>query len=112
MQVMFQKGHKKYGGRKLGDRNKISLKLFNEFLSCLNEVEGDRQISRGKSFFRHIIELGYLDKTVGIAILKKLVPDKVYNAIEFEGNKDVKVKFELVSSEENKYGDRVIKRTT
>lgn len=109
---MFEKGHKKYGGRKLGDKNKISLKLFNEFLSCLNEVEEDRQISKGKSFFRHIIEQGYLDKQVGIAILKKLVPDKVYNAIEFEGNKDIKVQFELVSSEENEYGDKVINRTT
>lgn len=106
---MFEEGHKKYGGRKKETKNRVSQKLFDEFLDTILEVEEDKQISKGKSFFKHIIEQGYLDKTVGIAILKKLVPDKVFNAMDFQ--RDVKVQFELVSAEEDIYGDKVIKRT-
>ncbi|MBA7587854.1 hypothetical protein ES708_29899 [subsurface metagenome] len=106
----FQEGHLKMGGRRRGTKNRVSQKLFDEFLDCLNEVEEDEQISKGKSFFKHIIEQGYSDKTVGIAVLRKLVPDRVFNAMDFQ--KDVKVQFELVSAEENIIpGDKVIKRT-
>jgi len=105
----FQEGHKKYGGRKKGGKNRVPQKLFEEFLDTISEVEEDEQISKGKSFFKHIIEQGYVDKTVGISILRKLVPDRVFNAMDFQ--KDVKVQFELVSSEENEFGDKMIKRT-
>jgi len=106
---MFEEGHKKIGGRKRGTKNRVPQKLFEEFLSTISEVEEDEQISKGKSFFKHIIEQGYVDRTVGIAILRKLVPDRVFNAMDFQ--KDVKIQFELVSAEENIIGDKVIKRT-
>lgn len=106
---MFEEGHKKIGGRKKGGKNRVSQKLFDEFLDTISEVEEDKQISKGKSFFKNIIEQGYVDRTVGIAILRKLVPDRVFNAMDFQ--RDVKVQFELVSGEENILGDKVIKRT-
>lgn len=106
---MFKEGHKKYGGRKKGGKNRVPQKLFEEFLETISEVEEDEQISKGKTFFKHIIEQGYVDKIVAVAILKKLVPDRIFNAMDFQ--KDVKVQFELVSAEENMPGDKVIKRT-
>ncbi len=104
----FQEGHKKMGGRKRGVKNRVPQKLFDEFLDTISEVEEDEKISKGKSFFKNIIEQGYVDKTVGIAILRKLVPDRVFNAMDFQ--KDVKIQFELVSAEEDVHGDKVIKR--
>jgi len=108
---MFEEGHKKFGGREKGTKNRVPQKLFEEFLNTILEVEEDEKISQGKSFFKHIIEQGYIDRTVGIAVLRKLVPDRVFNAMDFQ--RDVKVQFELVSGEEkNTFSDKVIKRTT
>lgn len=109
----FTKGHKLSKGRPKNSRNKMSLKLFNEFLDTISEVEQDEKISQGKSFFRHIIERSFKNDTLAGVVLKKLVPDKVYSELEFSGEGVVKkVKFELVSAEENKYNDKVLKRTT
>ncbi|MBA7577963.1 hypothetical protein ES708_19819 [subsurface metagenome] len=110
--MVFQEGHPKYGGKIKGSKNKVSQKLFDEFLDTISEVEEDKQISKGKSFFKHIIEQGYSDRTVAVAILKKLIPDRIFNKMDFEGDRDIKVQFELVSTEENEFGDRVIRRTT
>ena len=94
---MFQKGHKKYGGREKGKRNRISQELFNKFLDTISEVEQDEEISKGKTFFRKVVEWGFIDKQVGIAILKKLVPDKLYNEMDFQPEENVKVNFEIIN---------------
>ena len=95
---MFEEGHKKYGGREKGVPNKVSLELFNTFMDCLKKVEEDERIS----FFEHIIKEGFKDPKIGVYILKKLIPDKVYSELEFSGEGVVrKVEIQLVDTPEN-----------
>ena len=65
---MFEEGHRKVGGRVAGTPNKVSLKLFNEFMESLKKVEAEK----GISFFEHIIRQGFDDPKTGVAILRKL----------------------------------------
>jgi len=95
---MFEPGHKKIGGREKGVPNKVSLELFNTFLSTLEEVEEEEKIS----FFKYIIKEAFKDPKIGIGILKKLLPDKIYSELEFSPEGIVrKVEFELVDTSEN-----------
>lgn len=96
----FQKGHKIIGnreGRPKGSKNKISQKLFNEFLSAIKEVEDDKEISKGETFFKHIISRGFKNDVVAIALLRKLVPDRTFNIEDFQ-NGTIKVIFEIVEA--------------
>ena len=92
----FKKGHEKMGGRKKGSLNKMPAQLFENFLDSLLAVEKDEAISKGKDFFRFIIERAYKSDTVAIAILKKLIPDQTLNIEEWRNAHPVKVTFELV----------------
>lgn len=95
---MFEPGHRKIGGREKGTPNKVSLQLFNEFMDCLKVVEEEKKIS----FFEYIIRESFKDPKIGVAILKKLVPDKVFSELEFSPEGIVrKVEFELVDTREN-----------
>jgi len=97
---MFQPGHKKIegSGRQKGTPNKVSLELFNTFLATLEEVEEEQKIS----FFKHIIREGFKDPKIGIGLLKKLLPDKIYSELEFSPEGIVReVKFSLVDTPEN-----------
>ena len=95
---MFEKGHAKIGGREKGTPNKVSLELFNTFLKTLEEVELEEKIT----FFKYIIREAFKDPKIGIGILKKLLPDKVYSELEFSPEGVVrKVEFSLVDTPEN-----------
>jgi len=95
---LFEAGHKKYGGREKGVPNKVSLELFNTFLTTLEEVEEEEKIS----FFKYIIREAFKDPKIGIGILKKLLPDKIYSELEFSPEGIVrKVEFSLVDTPEN-----------
>ena len=95
---MFEEGHKKFGGREKGVPNRVSLELFNTFLKTLEEVEEEEKIS----FFKHIIREAFKDPKIGIGILKKLLPDKVYSELEFSPEGIVrKVEIQLVDTPEN-----------
>ena len=95
---MFEKGHAKIGGREKGTPNKVSLELFNTFLKTLEEVELEEKIT----FFKYIIKAGFKDPKIGIGLLKKLLPDKVYSELEFSPEGVVrKVEFSLVDTPEN-----------
>jgi len=100
----FTKGHKIVGnrnGRPPGSKNKISQKLFNEFLNTIREVEQDEKISQGKTLFKHIISRGFKNDAVAMAILRKLVPDRTFNIEDFQSG-DIRVTFEIVESEQQK----------
>lgn len=99
--MRFKKGREKTGGRKKGTQNKMSQKLFDEFLATIKEVEQDGKISKGKTLFRQLVEWGFVDKQVGIALLKKLVPDKLYNQMDFEPEENIKVSFEITDKKYN-----------
>lgn len=102
----FQKGNK-YGnrnGRPKNAKNKVSQKLFNEFLSAIKEVEDDEKISQGETFFKHIISRGFKNDVVAIALLRKLVPDKTFNIEDFQ-NGTIKVIFEIIEAGKKKEDD-------
>jgi len=96
----FTKGHKIVGnrnGRPKGSKNKWSQELLQEFLKSMKEVEKDKKISGGNTFFKHIITRGFKSDTVAVALLKKLVPDMNFNIEDFR-NSNIKVTFELVEA--------------
>ena len=68
-------------GRPKGSKNKMSGRLIEELLAAMNKVEGNKKISRGKSFFEHIVERAYRSDPTAINLLKKLVPDKHFEEI-------------------------------
>ena len=54
------------------------------------------------SFFKNIIRQGFKDPKIGVSILRKLVPDKVFSELEFSGEGIVrKVEFQLVDTPED-----------
>jgi len=97
----FQKGHNLSHGRPKGSKNKVSQKLFDEFLDTIKEVEEDEKISQGKTLFKHIISRGFKSDVVGLAILRKLVPDRTFNIEDFQSG-DIRVTFEIIESEQQK----------
>jgi len=95
---LFEKGHEKIGGRERGTPNRVSLELFNTFLKTLEEVEEEEKIT----FFKYIIRESFKDPKIGIGLLKKLLPDKVYSELEFSPEGVVrKVEIQLVDTPEN-----------
>jgi hypothetical protein len=102
--MTFQKGHKIVGnrdGRPKGSKNKISQKLIDEFLSAIKEVEEDKKVSEGKTFFKHIVSRAFRNDAVAIALLRKLVPDQTFNVQDLQGG-NVRVTFEIVDAVETK----------
>lgn len=102
----FTKGHKIIGnrdGRPKGAKNKISQRLFNEFLGAIKEVENDKTISKGETFFKHIISRSFENDVVAIALLRKLVPDRTFNIEDFQ-NGTIKVIFEIIDAKKREEG--------
>lgn len=77
--MAFQKGNKKTGGRKKGTPNKRT-----ELLNAIKYVQGtkDSDGKKRKKLLVHAVEQAYEDRTVLIALLKKLIPDMKH----FEGD--------------------------
>lgn len=94
----FKKGHEKFGGRKKGVGNKISQKLFEEFLETIKEVEADQKISAGKTFFKHIISRSFKNDMVAISLLRKLIPDRTFSLEELQGDGKIRVVFEIIDA--------------
>ncbi len=67
----FQVGHRFSKGRPKGSRNKIS----KSFLEALESVESEKQMS----LYEHFIKRAYEDDSILIAVMKKLLPDKLRN---------------------------------
>jgi len=95
----FQKGNKfgNRSGRPKNSKNKISQKLFNEFLNTIREVEQDEKISQGKTLFKHIISRGFKTDAVAINLLRKLIPDRTINIEDFQSG-DIRVTFEIIEA--------------
>ena len=94
----FVKGHEKMGGRELGTKNKVNKHIFEEFLETIKEVEKDERISKGKTFFQHILERAYRNDAVAINILKKLIPDQTFNIDELRSKEPIVVRYELIDA--------------
>lgn len=98
----FEKGKSgNPNGRPKNAKNKISKRLFDEFLSSIKEVEADEEISKGETFFKHIISRSFQNDVVAVALLKKLIPDKTFNIEDFQ-NGTIKVRFEIVEAEKKR----------
>jgi hypothetical protein len=98
--MVFTKGHKIVGnrnGRPKGSKNKISQELIGEFLNAIKEVEEDKKLSEGNTFFKHIVSRAFRNDAVAIALLRKLVPDQTFNINDFRGG-NVKVTFEIIDA--------------
>ncbi len=75
----FKKGHKPKGGFKKGQSGNPAgrpkgTKERDLMMAAKAEVEAEKK----KSIYKHAFEMAFEDKTVLIALLKKLVPDMAY----------------------------------
>ena len=66
----FQPRHKKFGGRKLGSKNKSYSREAIE-----KAIENAKTKHDGISLLEHLCDLAYTDEKVAIALLRKLAPD-------------------------------------
>ena len=89
-------------GRPKGAKGKVNKHIFEEFLETIKEVEKDERISKGKTFFKHILERAYKNDIVAINILKKLIPDQTFNIDELRSKEPIVVRYELVDAKTNK----------
>jgi len=72
-------------GRPKGSKNKLTLALQ----EAIEQVEKDK----GKSLFRHFVERGYKSDNVLVALVRKLIADKIHTEHDLEGN--LKVTWEI-----------------
>lgn len=69
----FVKGHKSKGGRPKGSNNFVT-----EFKNALKLAEK----TKGISLINHLVKKAYDDSQIGIAVLKKILPDLSQSQIE------------------------------
>lgn len=98
----FKKGEKSKGGRPKGSKNLFNSDSRKKILEALNIVEGDKTVSKGKSFWIHIAERVYKNDMVAIALLKKFLPDLAASQYSLDKGIVKQVKFELIEADHPK----------
>ena len=79
----FIKGNELSKGRQAGSKNKLTLDLQ----KAIKEVETEKKVN----LFKHFVMRGYKNDKVLVALIKKLVPDKLQTEGLLEGDLTIKI---------------------
>ena len=77
--MSFKKGQSgNPNGRPKGSKNKVTSELYD----AIKAIEKEK----GKALFKHFVERGYKNDKVLIALIRKLVPDKLQTDIDLDAD--------------------------